>query len=231
MTKPEPMLSMACIGVAVLTLGTGGWILAQSAGAIDQRPLDLPSGGGGDRDDEKDIPETITFFGQGYEGDGFFWCLDRSGSMGEGGLIERLKSEMSEAISQLSEESEFGIVAFSSGYTIWSPHPQVADRANRASALAFVGALSPAGMTCMAPAGVQTIAISDQCDKDQKHIIVLSDGVPNCPGPEETLAAMTAANWQRTPIDTIYIASDPEGIAFMQQLAALNGGTFSTPLD
>ena len=86
-------------------------------------------------------------------------------------------------------------------------------------------------MTCLAPAGVYTISISNQSSKQHKQILVLSDGEPNCPGPAETLTAMTGANWQHTPINTVYIASDAGGIAFMQQLAAMNGGTASTPLD
>jgi len=146
-----------------------------------------------------------------------------------GNLIGQLKSEMTESISQLSEDSEFSIVAFSSGYTYWSPFPKEANAGNKASATAYVQSLSPDGNTCLAPAGVYTISISNMSDKATKQILVLSDGEPNCPGPAETLSAMTSANWQHTPIHAIYIASDAGGIAFMQQLAAMNSGTFSTP--
>lgn len=38
-------------------------------------PLDLPSGGPGDRQDDEDAPETITFYGSEYEGQAFFWCF------------------------------------------------------------------------------------------------------------------------------------------------------------
>ena len=34
----------------------------------------------GDEDSE-DVPESIFFFGAEYEGDAFFWCLDKSCSM------------------------------------------------------------------------------------------------------------------------------------------------------
>ena len=215
----------------VIAVGAGSWIFAQSGGASAKEPLDLPSGGRGDLIDEKDTPETLRFYGSQYEGDGFFWCLDHSGSMSEGDLLGQLKSEMTESISQLSEGSEFSIVAFSTGTTVWSAIPKEGNPGNRASATAFVQSLVAGGATCLAPAGVQTISISNLCDKEHKLIIVLSDGEPNCPGPAETLAAMVAANWQHTPIHTVYIASDFAGIQFMQQLAAMNGGTFSTPLD
>jgi len=214
---------------AAISLGASSWVLAQSDGTSMKRPLDLPSGGKGDDEDEEDAPETITFYGGEYEGDGFFWCLDRSCSMSTANLIGQLKSEMTESIGQLSEESEFSIVAFSSGYTYWSPFPKEANAGNKASATAFVLSLSPDGMTCLAPAGVYTISISNMSDKQHKQILVLSDGEPNCPGPAETLTAMTGANWQHTPINTVYIASDAGGVGFMQQLAAMNGGTASTP--
>jgi hypothetical protein len=221
--------SLAILLVMSVALGTTGWIVAQSDGTGVKRPLDLPSGGKGDDEDEEDAPETISFYGGEYEGDGFFWCLDRSCSMDWGNLIGQLKAEMTESISQLSDESEFSIVAFSSGYTFWSPIPREANAGNRSSAIAFVQSLSADGGTCLAPAGVYTITISNMCNQEHKQILVLSDGEPNCPGPPETLAAMTSANWQHTPINTIYIASDAGGTAFMQQLAAMNGGTFSTP--
>jgi len=34
-----------------------------------RRPLDLPSGGSGDDEDDEDAPETINFWGGAYEGD------------------------------------------------------------------------------------------------------------------------------------------------------------------
>ena len=47
---------------------------------LARQPLDLPSGGGR-ADDEEDTAEAIHFYGAEYEGDAFFWCLDKSGSM------------------------------------------------------------------------------------------------------------------------------------------------------
>ena len=224
MTRPIAMLLVLGLG-----LGAAGWAVAQTDGSGAKRPLDLPSGGKGGDEDEEDAPETISFYGGEYEGDGFFWCLDKSCSMGWADDIGQLKAEMSTAISQLSDNSEFSIVAFSSGYIVWSMVPKEANAGNRAAATAWVMALVADGNTCLAPAGVETIGIANQCDKDDKQILVLSDGEPNCPGPAETLSAMTSANWQHTPINTVYIASDSGGITFMQQLAAMNGGTFHQP--
>ena len=61
--------------------------------ADGRKPLDLPSGGSGDNDEEEDAPETINFWGGEYEGDAFFWCLDKSCSMSWNGEIQDLKQE------------------------------------------------------------------------------------------------------------------------------------------
>ncbi|MEM7263371.1 MAG: hypothetical protein AAF488_15385, partial [Planctomycetota bacterium] len=56
---------------------TTGWIVAQDSGTA-RRPLDLPTPGAGSEEEDEDAPESITFYGSEYEGDGFFWCLDKS---------------------------------------------------------------------------------------------------------------------------------------------------------
>ena len=54
------------------------WITGQPPDR-PHRPLDLPAGGGvGDEAEEEDMPELIQFWGEEYEGDAFFWCLDKS---------------------------------------------------------------------------------------------------------------------------------------------------------
>ena len=93
-------------------------------------------------------------------------------------------------------------------------------------------ALNAAGWTCIGPAGVETLNIANQCSKQMKQVLVLSDGEPYCNGANtatQSLADITAANWQRIPVNTIYIATDNGGITFMQQLASQNNGTFFQP--
>ena len=197
-----------------------------------RRPLDLPSGGAGDGDDEEDAPETINFWGGEYEGDAFFWCLDKSCSMGWNGEIQQLKEEFTSTISSLSSQAEFGVVAFSDGHISWRASPVKANPANKGSATAWVLALNAAGWTCIGPAGVETLNIANQCSKQMKQVLILSDGEPYCNGSNtatQSLADITAANWQRIPVNTIYIATDNGGITFMQQLASQNNGTFFQP--
>ena len=198
----------------------------------NDRPLDMPSGGRGGDEDEEDAPEVIDFWGGQYEGDAFFWCLDKSCSMGWNGEIQQLKQEFSQTLNSLSSQAEFGVVAFSEGHISWNPAPQKANPANKGSATAWVQSLQAAGWTCLGPAAVETINIANQSNKQMKQILVLSDGEPYCNGSNtsnQVLNDVSAANWQQIPVNTIYIASDSGGIMFMQQLANQNNGTFSNP--
>ncbi len=209
------------------------WMVAQSSdgsGRLLKRPLDLPSGGLGTDDEEEDESESITFYGSEYEGDGFFWLLDKSGSMLWGGRIQILKQEMTEAINALTSRAQFSMVAYSSNTVAWNQFPVPANSGNKASALAWVQGLSASGPTCMLPAGLKVIEISNLCSKRRKQVIVLGDGVPFCNGQntgQQCLTEITGANWQRTPIHTIYVSTDNGGVEFMQALATLNNGTFT----
>ena len=96
--------------LAVWLLGLSGLPLYSfdDGSSRAKRPLDLPSGGKSSDEDkqDEDSPEVIHFYGYGYEGNGFFWCLDYSGSM-SGGQLDRLKQEMTRAISSLSSRAVF----------------------------------------------------------------------------------------------------------------------------
>lgn len=218
-----PLTWIACLIVTVV-VGLGTAYSQESR--TEKKPLDLPSGGRGTDADEEDAPETIAFYGGEYEGDAFFWCLDRSCSMGWAGEIEVLKEETREAISSLSESADFSLVAFGSSTVVWSPIPRAASAGAKAGAQQWVQALVPTGATCLGPAAIEILSIAQMSDQEHRQLIVVSDGVPTCGSPASTLTAITGANWERIPINTIYIASDAEGAGFMQSLAAANGGTF-----
>lgn len=206
--------------------GTPG-VIAQSD--KPKRPLDLPVGDLGlDPEEDEPEPDTIFFYGDGYEADGFFWLLDRSGSMNHQGRLGILKVEVLQAIQGLSHASEFGIVAFSSNSTKFAQTPVRARPESKAQAAAWVNALGPAGMSCLAPAATKLINISNQCKKASKIIFIVGDGSPNCPLCPATIETIRNANWQRTPVNTIYIGplSDTIAADCFQEIAATNGGTF-----
>lgn len=217
--------NLSFVVVAVAVLASGSWLIGQSGDT--KRPLDLPAGKiGRDEEDEEDETESIIFYGAEYEADAFFWCLDRSGSMA-GGKLETLKQEVTSAIGSLTNRAELGLVAFENGNSSWNSVPVKATVANKASATAWVQALQPGGATCMAPAAVITLNICNQSRLRQKSVIIVSDGVPNCPGCGDTVAAVTSANYQRHPVNTLFIGSETEGSACMQQIANANGGSYT----
>ncbi|MCA8959913.1 MAG: hypothetical protein KDC38_05350 [Planctomycetes bacterium] len=213
--------------------GTCSWIVAQDGGGNGngpKRPLDLPSGGAGDDEDDEDAPESITFYGAEYEGDAFFWCLDKSCSMGWGGEIGTLKSEMTQSIGELSARAEFSMVAFSDNNLVWSYQPRRANAGNKGNATSWVSSLQAAGGTCLGPAAVQTINIANQCSKRRRQVLILGDGVPSCSVSGNCSAVqgdINSANFQNLPVHTLYISASSDGIVCFQQIAAQNNGTFT----
>ena len=93
------------------------WLLTVSLfaqGTGPKEPLDLPYDAYGLTEEEEEAPEVVVFYGQNYEGDGIFYCLDRSSSTCNGELnIE--KRETIRNITEFSDRVEFGIVFYDSG--------------------------------------------------------------------------------------------------------------------
>lgn len=227
------------IALSLLSCACGIWLegtavhdaLPRQAEAQEttRRPLDLPAGFRGRNQEHEDESESIVFYGEDFEADGFFWCLDTSGSMAEGGKLAVLKQEVTRAIHSLSHRAEFGLVSFNSGTQVWSQQPVPATAEQKALASSWVQSLIAQGWTCLAPAAVQTLEISQQSRRRSKAVLIVGDGVPICNGVDTSAAcrlAVSTANWERTPVHTLYVANDNEGQAFMRQLAEENGGQF-----
>lgn len=219
------ILSLLVVGITTLGV-TSSSIVAQTTGT-SKRPLDLPAGKfGKDEEDQEDESETIIFYGQEYEAQAFFWCLDRSGSM-QGNRLSILKQEVTAAINSLTGQAEMGFVSFSDGHTAWAELPVKATVAQKGSAIAWVQQLQASGLTCMAPAAVKAVQISNMSRKRDKSIILISDGSPNCPACPETITAITGANWQQTAVNTLFIGAEATGAGCMQQIASANFGSFT----
>ena len=224
------MKIMTLLFAGLFSISTLEGLPAQSPSG-GRMPLDLPSGGKGEDDPEEDILEVIHFWGNEYEGDAFFWCLDKSGSM-YGESISKLKQEFTSTMLSLSSEAEFGVVAFSSGHVALSTAPLRAESENKEWAIDWVQQLLPDGSTRRGPAMIETLNLANQSSKSGRQILVLSDGFPGCYGmdtSEQVLADVRNANYERIPVNTIYISSNQDGSYFMQMLAAQNNGTFHQP--
>ena len=172
---------------------------------------------------KKGYTEVILFYGAEYEGDGFFWGLDKSGSMQHEGRMTVLKGEVGRAVDSLSSNSHFGLVAFSQNQVLWRTTPHRATAENKVSAKAWLQTLVPSGGTMMGPGGVAVLNLCNQSDHRRKTMIIVGDGVPS--DGQRAVNSITAANYQRVPIHTILIGDD-DGVTVMQRLAQQNNGTY-----
>ena len=191
-------------------------------------PLDLPSGGASSPEPEE-LPESIVFYGSVYEGDAFFWCLDRSGSMDWGGAWQVLRAEVREAIDDLSGESQFGLIAYGSDLELWSTVPQEARPSARFSAQAWLEELEPEGGTCLLPAGLALLALAQASDRERPVGFIVSDGLPYCDGIDTSdacLQQLPAANVPPIVVHTVYVSADAPGTEFLRELATRLGGSF-----
>lgn len=196
-----------------------------------RRPLDLPSGGNGsDSDDDDDpLPDLIQFFGHDYEGDAFVWVLDISGSMSVGGRIAQLRDEFAAAVVNLSTSSDFGAVAFNQNILPLDPLCSASVAERKRNAIIWVTGLQPSGASCVAPAVIHGLELVRKSRKPNRRVIVVGDGLPECGGVSNSelhLEHIESANWDRIPIDTVFVGIQLEaGIDFFQQLANSNDGT------
>ena len=100
---------------------------------ILKRALDLPSGGLASAEEDEDNPETISFYGQEFEADAFFWAVPAYGFCGETVALNLIKQEVNDGLAQLSPVSWMGLVAYNTpSPLIWSPQAKKATPPNKA---------------------------------------------------------------------------------------------------
>jgi hypothetical protein len=207
-----------------------------AGGGGTKENLDLPFDAIGASEDEEEAPEIIVFYGQQYEGDGIFFCCDKSGSMNEANKFRRLQQEVAKNLTQFSERVQFGIVFFDAGLSKFPPsgRPAEANPSMKAAGMAYVMSTTPGHGTCCKAALTTALTYANQATSKRKLIIYLSDGYTTCPGQDATqygqatLAEVTARNTSRIHINTICIG--PQGGVdenWMRKLAAQNNGSYA----
>jgi len=228
------MLPLRFVSCVLFVLGCGAPALAQSAGAGGVKEnLDLPFDAIGENGDEEDAPEIVTFYGVQLEGDGFFYVIDRSGTMANGEL-QVAKREVIKNITEFTERVQFGVFFFDAGLMKFpsSGQPADANPAMKASAISFVSSTPNGGGTCPQAALLAALRMSQQASARRKVIVFLSDGHTACSGADgpqykaATIAAVSAQNFQRAVVNTIGVVEiiDEE---FLRSLAGSNGGTYT----
>jgi Mg-chelatase subunit ChlD len=198
--------------------------------------LDLPYDAGGEDEEEEEAPEIVVFYGQQYEGDGIFFCCDKSGSMKEGTKWKKLQQEVVKNINQFSERVQFSLVFFDAQLVKFptSGRPADASPAMKMAGIAMVMSTKPGSGTCTLPALLTSLDFANQSSAKRKVIIYLSDGFQHCPGNDATaygqncLATVTSYNTGGVHINTICIGANGQvDEAWMRKLAAQNNGSYA----
>jgi hypothetical protein len=139
-----------------------------------------------------------------------------------------IKNEITEALNQLSSGAHMGLVAYNSGTYVWSPTAKRANNSAKGAALGWMNMLVPIESHNILDAVLSTMQIAQSAPGGprQKRIIVMGSRKP--PNIQQCLESITAANYQDTPINTVYFTSNSYSGEedFYVQLAAMNAGLF-----
>jgi hypothetical protein len=226
-----------CLGFFALTVDVPAQGIGGTVGLKEN--LDLPFDAVGEEDTEEDSPEVVTFYGTQLEGDGFFYTVDRSGSMQDSGELARAKQEISRNVSEFSARSQFGVNFFDAGIQTFpsSGRAVEASPGMKAAALGWVAGMSGGSGSCCELGLSRALRMANTCSARRKVIVYVGDGGGTCSASglgeqqylDRTLAIITGQNYQRAQINTIGVLMGTDRQMqerFLQQLARANGGTY-----
>lgn len=184
------------------------------------------------QEDEK--PPTIYGSEVKSESASIVYVIDVSGSMGldnqfaaNGDFLDRLgraKVELSKSVASLPKNYRFDVVAFSCGNEWWSPTLQGADDAHKAAAQAWIGDLRPLSGTWVCDAMCAALWL-----RENKLVILLTDGEPTCGWHQDHRAVIRAANTQGARVDVFGISCTPGSLmdTFCRGVAQDNNGNYT----
>jgi hypothetical protein len=204
--------------------------------------LVLPDGFGNSEEEEED-PEIIEFYGDTYEADAFFFCLDRSSSMnGQTASGEQkfavLKRETIKALQGLTSRSKATVTFYNRDrdpLTYGDPPVQM-DAAGKAKMIGDVMGAPISTGSCMSNGMEKTLNIANSLKKvDYRAILLVGDGMTQCTtgatGPEPVYQRISGKNTQKIPINTIYTGPQSgeewnTGKPLLERIARSSNGKF-----
>ena len=149
-----------------------------------------------------------------------------------GSRIASLRAETTALIAELTEDDELDCVAYGgqfsgTGYVkyMWGSLLP-ASEANKSSATSWVNgpSMNPGGMT---PSYAALQSACNTYPSDLDKFLFVTDGYPNITGSSSQILADFPGWWSKfTDCELICICIGGGGATFMQQLAALAGGTY-----
>ena len=210
-----------------------------AAGAVAY--LDLPDGFGMGEEEEP-MGEYIDFYADEYEGNAFFFVLDRSSSMRETTASGEqkfavLKRETIRALQGLTSRSVVCLVFYDkSNDPLTFGDPPIKMEANaKANLIGRVAGVQLSEGSCMTKGAEKALGIAGKTQHEFRTMILTADGRTHCDGAElsaETVASrILAKNTKRMPINTIYTGKQTgedweKGKPLLERLARATGGRF-----
>ena len=213
-----------------LAIGPSSWLQAQrleSQGAPRKENLDLPYDARiEDVEEEEEAPENIQFYGQTFEGDGFFYVIDRSLTMQNKQELDVAKREVVRSISAFSPQVEFAVVFFDRGLLKFpqSGYPLKANSANKESAMSWVRGTAGGAGSCCGVGLIEALRFADRSTSKRKVIVFVGDGFCSCMDPQALLSSIRARD-SHTQINTIGVIEPNR--EFLRQLGVSNNGTYT----
>jgi hypothetical protein len=200
---------------------------AEFAGALSDIAPTTVGRGAGDVGSASGLGEggsgsgSASFFGVEATGSRFVYIVDVSGSMGVGGKLQALQTELIRSIEGLLESADFLVITFSDGATPLEGRQAWSDGDERGKRFARrgVGRLDSHGSTNPAPAFHMAFGMKPPPDS----IYFMTDGEFN----PEVAAEVAALNTEfRVPIHCIaFVSRDSE--ALMRLIASQSGGSYT----
>jgi hypothetical protein len=203
--------------------------------------LDLPDGFGF-QEDEEDEPELIEFYNDEYEGDAFFFCLDRSSSMGEPAAngkpkFEVLKGETVRAMTGLSERSVVSIIFYDFNLQplVYGDPPIKMNGAGKGKLIGQIISTQISHGSCMSNGAVKCLDLAMKTKNEHRMMILTSDGRTQCStdeaDPDRVFQKIISRNTLRLPINTIYTGATSGddwtlGKPLLERLARATNGRF-----
>ncbi len=232
-------LILLALGICVLPghMVTG----AAATGTGGVAYLDLPDGFGMSEEDEPE-PELIEFYADEFEGDAFFFVLDRSSSMGQTTATGEqkfavLKRETVRALQGLTSRSVVCLVFYdkSNDPLTYGDPPIKMEAASKSTLISRVSGTLLSSGSCMTKGVEKALQIANKTQNEHRTMILTADGRTHCDGtemPAEQVAArILGKNTKRMPINTVYTGPQSGGDwdvgkPLMERLARSTGGKF-----
>jgi hypothetical protein len=236
------LLLLLIFGLCILP----GHIFSASAPGIGQRFLDLPDGFSL-TEEEEDAPELIEFYSNEYEGDAWFFCLDKSDSMSAntaGGSPKYMvrNRETIKALSALTKRSTATCLFYDwkkQNSDIFGDPPVRMDEAGKARMIAQVSRMTVANHSgadsCINAGMLRILQVVNKSTNSHRVIMLVADGRAQCSGdtedPNRIFQSITSNNIHRAPINTIYTGAQSGGDwdigkPLLERLARATGGKF-----